>query len=72
MATKIILTIELLHNWENYRLSNRLGLAVELPIHVQKYLRDLCIKHHKDGLSPRGLCEQAIKKYPDYLEFAGF
>jgi len=72
MVVKIILTIELLHNWENYKLCNRLGLAAELPNHVQEYLRDLCIQHHKDGLSPRALCEQAVKTHPDYLEFAGF
>ena len=72
MINKIILTIEFLHNWENYRLSNRLGLAADLHSHIQDYLRGLCQKHFKEGLSPRELCEQAVKEYPDYLEFAGF
>ena len=68
----IILTVELLHNWENYRLCNQLGLAGNLPINVQAHLRDACQKHFRGESTLRELCQQAVERFPEHLEFAGF
>ncbi len=70
--TKLILTIDLLHNWENYRLQGCLGLAEQLPIHIKEAIQKACQKHHKEGIAPRRLAKQLATKYPEHLGFIGF
>ena len=66
----IPLTVELIHNWANYKLCNspNIKLLLMLPIHMQKELDKACSNHMK-GVSARDEAERLANEFPEYFSF---